>query len=150
MQIPCWTFAWFFIPVPYPAAFAYDIAAFDAAVIFVVVDGGWTRVDAVFTFGKNGFKIDSAGIKCLSTGCDCPPAIDVEFGGASNVGVFVELFAWLLIAVEVPNEPLPKLTTVAKSLPPPEMEFEKKKIQLFLDLIWGIYNEYISKEDITS
>lgn len=72
-----------FIPILYPVAFEYDIAAFDAAVIFVVVDGGCTRVDAVFTFGKNGFKIDSAGIKCLSDGW--PLAIALEFDDASNV-----------------------------------------------------------------
>lgn len=75
-----------FMPTPYPAAFEYDIAAFDAAVIFVVVDGGCTRVDAVFTFGKNGFKIDSAGIKCLSVGWLLVNAVGLE--DMSNVGIF--------------------------------------------------------------
>lgn len=74
------------MPMPYPAAFEYDIAAFDAAVIFVVVDGGCTRVDAVFTFGKNGFKIDSAGIKCLSDGWLMVTAVGFE--DTSKVGTF--------------------------------------------------------------
>lgn len=72
--------------MPYPVAFEYDIAAFDAAVIFVVVDGGCTRVDAVFTFGKNGFNIDSAGIKCLSDGWLLATA--VAFDDTSNFGTF--------------------------------------------------------------
>lgn len=69
LQIPCAVVAGVLIAPPYPDAFEYDIAALAAAVIFVVVDGGCTRVEAVFTFGKNGFKIDSAGIKCFSVGC---------------------------------------------------------------------------------
>lgn len=103
----------------------YAIAAFDAAVIFVVVDGGWTRVDAVFTFGKNGFNIDSAGIKCLSTGCDWLAAVF-----KSNVVVtFVDgLFDWLLINVLLCVVCLPKLTAVARSRPPPRKTYMKISI----------------------
>lgn len=79
--------------VPYPPAFEYVIAEFDAAVILVVVDGGCTRVEAVFTFGRNGFRIDSAGIKCLSTGCDWLLVTVTGLVGTSNGIAFVELFA---------------------------------------------------------
>lgn len=54
--------------------------------MFVVVEGGCTLVDAVFTFGKNGFKIDSAGIKCLRDGWLFANA--VAFEDTSNVGTF--------------------------------------------------------------
>lgn len=110
------------------------MAAFAAAVIFVVVDGGWTRVDAVFTFGRNGFKIDSAGIKCLSTGWAWLPATLTALLASSNVAAFDALVDWLLVTNELCMEfCLPMLTTVAKSRPPPEIH--NRGIQLRKHLI---------------
>lgn len=102
-----------------PAAFEYDSAAFEAAVIFVVVDGGCTLVDAVFTFGKKGFRIDSAGIKCLSVGWIFVSVAELD--DVSNVGALDVLFGcWLLVNKELLTVfCLEKLTAVARSLPPP-------------------------------
>lgn len=82
--------------------------------IFVVVDGAWTLVDAVFTFGRNGFKIDSAGIKCLSIGCDRV--------GADKFARFVDDTTLFDVDGRTPTElnvVFAMLTAVAKSRPPP-------------------------------
>lgn len=101
--------------MPYPVALEYDIAAFEAAVIFVVVDGGCTRVDAVFTFGRNGFNIDSAGIKCLSDGWTL-----VRPAGFKDVSSATAFSWWSFVDVEILKAfCFPKLTAVARSLPPP-------------------------------
>lgn len=95
------------------------MTALFAAVIFVVVDGGWTLVDAVLTFGRKGFKIDSAGIKCLRIGCDW----GFNRFGADKFAIFVEdtiLFEVDGRALVEVNELLcAMLTAVAKSRPPP-------------------------------
>lgn len=95
------------------------MTALFAAVIFVVVDGGWTLVDAVLTFGRKGFKIDSAGIKCLRIGCDCW----LIRLGADKFAIFVDDTTLFEVEGITPTELnelfCAMLTAVAKSRPPP-------------------------------
>lgn len=111
--------------VPLVCAIVYVLlTARFAAAMFVVVDGGCTRVEAVFTLGRNGFKIDWAGMICFKIGCG-----GCEFIRTALVGGMRFDVDGRSIAGGPSNEPF-VLAMVARSRPPPLHEVINRRSQL--------------------
>lgn len=115
--------------VPLVCAIVYVLlTARLAAAMFVVVDGGCTRVEAVFTLGRNGFKIDWAGMICFKIGCG-----GCEFIRTALVAGMRFDVDGRSIAGGLTNEPF--LAMVARSRPPPLHEVSNGTSQLLGGII---------------